>query len=86
MSNYELPKPDALDNMFNRTGHYSKELMLSEIEKAEKRGEMRAKNLGECDECGTPYSFDPTDGGSICVRCLIAKLDQAREEIAGLKK
>lgn len=30
--------------------------------------------LGECDECGTAYSHDPTDGGSICVRCLKERL------------
>ena len=29
---------------------------------------------GECDECGTPYSYDPTDGGCICVRCMKEKL------------
>ena len=33
-------------------------------------------DLGECDECGTAYSFDPTDGGSICVRCMRDKLDR----------
>lgn len=31
-------------------------------------------DYGECDECGTPYSFDPTDGGTICVRCMKEKL------------
>lgn len=46
---------------------------------AELRGSITgsaAGDLGECDECGTLYSFDPTDGGSICVRCLREKLDR----------
>ena len=25
-------------------------------------------------ECNTPYSFDPTDNGTICVRCLKEKM------------
>ena len=35
---------------------------------------------GECDECGTEYSFDPTDGGSICVACLKERLKQPQCE------
>jgi RNA polymerase-binding transcription factor DksA len=37
---------------------------------------------GECDECGTEYSFDPTDGGSICVACLKERLEQSQGEQA----
>ena len=33
-----------------------------------------------CDECGTLYSPDPTDGGTICVRCLKEKLTALRSE------
>lgn len=39
--------------------------------------------FGKCDECGTPYSYDPTDRGSICVRCQnekITRLESALEE------
>lgn len=28
---------------------------------------------GVCDECDFPYSYDPTDGGTVCVRCLKEK-------------
>jgi hypothetical protein len=40
----------------------------------------KQQQYGECDECGTPYSFDPTDGGTICVRCLKEKLEQAQQQ------
>lgn len=36
---------------------------------------------GECDECGTEYSFDPTDGGSICVACLKERLEQPQNHV-----
>ncbi len=36
---------------------------------------------GVCDECGTPYSFDPTDGGTICVKCQKDKIAQKDAEI-----
>jgi hypothetical protein len=84
MSEYEIPDPDFTTDGGSEC--YYSSTLKSEIKNAEKRGEERAKNLGECDECGTPYSFDPTDGGTICVRCLTEKLNQARDEIENLKK
>ena len=36
---------------------------------------------GVCDECGTPYSFDPTDGGTICIKCQKDKIAQKDAEI-----
>lgn len=36
---------------------------------------------GVRDECGTPYSFDPTDGGTICVKCQKDKIAQTDAEI-----
>ncbi len=39
---------------------------------------------GVCDECGTPYSFDPTDGGTICVKCQKDKIAQKDAEIGRL--
>ena len=36
---------------------------------------------GECDECGTPYSYDPTDGGCICVRCMKEKLATKQPQV-----
>ena len=43
---------------------------------------LATKNLplGTCDECGTEYVFDATDGGSVCVPCLYAKLATARKD------
>ena len=36
---------------------------------------------GVCDECGTPYAFDPTDGGTICIKCQKDKIAQKDAEI-----
>lgn len=41
----------------------------------------RNDRYGVCDECGTPYSFDPTDGGTICVKCQKDKIAQKDAEI-----
>lgn len=46
---------------------------------------LKAKNdHGVCDECETPYSFDPTDKGSICVRCLLRKNDAMEAQVKDL--
>lgn len=34
---------------------------------------------GACDECDFPYSYDPTDGGTVCVRCLKEKRDHLQK-------
>lgn len=41
--------------------------------------------MGLCDECGTDYTFDPTDGGSVCVKCLRGKWDEAAAKLAALE-
>lgn len=33
----------------------------------------------KCDECDFPYSYDPTDGGTVCVRCLKEKRDHLQK-------
>lgn len=33
----------------------------------------------KCDECDYPYSADPTDGGTICIRCLKEKRDHLQK-------
>ena len=43
------------------------------------------ERYGVCDECWTPYSFDPTDGGTICVKCQNDKIAQKDAEIERLK-
>lgn len=52
---------------------------------AAERDKLRAKfyqELGDCDECGTEYSYDPTDGGSICVKCAVDRLNRAESRLA----
>ena len=69
------------------------EQALEAFEAWDARGRLRVMNAlraaldqtqeppyGECDECGTEYSFDPTDGGSICVACLKERLKQPQCE------
>lgn len=33
----------------------------------------------KCDECDFKYSYDPTDGGTVCVRCLKEKRDHLQK-------
>ena len=54
------------------TEAYSRE--LEAIKALRAALEQPQSPYGECDECGTPYSYDPTDGGCICVRCMKEKL------------
>ena len=42
----------------------------------------RADRYSICDECGTPYSFDPTDGGTICVKCQKDKIESLAGSLA----
>ena len=40
---------------------------------------------GLCDDCGEPYTFDPTDGGTICVKCLRDRCRRLVSEIEYLE-
>ena len=56
--------------------------LLDRLEAAEKDIALKERIIDSlrsalstvANECNTPYSFDPTDNGTICVRCLKEKM------------
>ena len=66
-------KPQDDDELYPLVRLSDAEVIISNL--------SRNDRYGVCDECGTPYSFDPTDGGTICVKCQKDKIAQKDAEI-----
>lgn len=56
--------------------------LAAEKDRADKVEAKKWQTLGECDECRTEYSYDPTDRGSVCVKCLYDKVEAAEKKLA----
>ena len=69
----EPPTDPLYDDMFPVVRLSDAEAIIAKLSSKDR--------YGVCDECGTPYSFDPTDGGTICVKCQKDKIAQKDAEI-----